>query len=157
MYYQFDEMYMLNSNTFEMSKMLRLKYPVHMMDVFPDSTGDSDQANVAGIADAIAINIRLTGIEIIGTIVTAGQEIVRVGIAAKRPADLAAWELCLRGFAHLQRYLKEDTIQAREMFAAALALDPDYARAYAGIAYSHIQDCRFGFSDDVEESERRKK
>ena len=73
-------------------------------------------------------------------------------IAAKRPADLTAWEYCLRGFAHLQKYIKEDTILAREMFVAALALDPNYARAYAGIAYSHIQDFRFGFSNNLDET-----
>ena len=75
-------------------------------------------------------------------------------IAAKRPTDLAAWEYCLRGFAHLHKYVKEDTILAREMFVAALALDPDYARAYAGIAYAHIQDYRFGFSDSRDETRR---
>ena len=75
-------------------------------------------------------------------------------IAAKRPTDLAAWEYCLKGFAHLHKYIREDTILAREMFVAALALDPDYARAYAGIAYAHIQDYRFGFGDSLDETRR---
>ena len=75
-------------------------------------------------------------------------------IAAKRPSDLAAWEFCLKGFDHLAQYSKEDNALAREMFAAALALDPNYARAYSGIAYSHCRDFRFGSTDDLEESLR---
>ena len=76
----------------------------------------------------------------------------RKRIGAKRPSDLAAWEYCLRGFDHPGGYTPEDFAQAREMFAAALALDPDYARAYAGIAYSHCRDFRFGSADDRDET-----
>lgn len=46
-YYQFDEIFMNNSNTFEMSEKLRDKYPLGMCDIYPDSTGDNDQANAS--------------------------------------------------------------------------------------------------------------
>jgi adenylate cyclase len=75
-------------------------------------------------------------------------------IAAKRPTDLAAWDYCLKGFDHLGKYTREDNILARDMFTAALALDPNYARAYAGIAFTHCRDLRFGFTEDFEESSR---
>jgi adenylate cyclase len=73
-------------------------------------------------------------------------------IAAKRPTDFAAWEYCLKGFDHLGKYTREDNILARDMFTSALALDPNYARAYSGIAYTHCRDLRFGYTEDREES-----
>jgi len=75
-------------------------------------------------------------------------------IAAKRPAELAAWEYCIRGFDHLGKFTKEDNALAREMFAAALALGPNYARSYSGIAYSHCRDFRFRYSPEPDETIR---
>jgi tetratricopeptide (TPR) repeat protein len=40
------------------------------------------------------------------------------------------------------------------MFVSALALDPNYARAYSGIAYTHGRDVRFRYTDDIDESIR---
>ena len=73
-------------------------------------------------------------------------------IATKQPTDFAAWEYCLKGFDHLGKYTKEDNILARDMFTSALALDPNYARAYSGIAYTHCRDIRFRFTEDKEVS-----
>ncbi len=75
-------------------------------------------------------------------------------IAAKRPSDLAAWEYCVRGFDHLAKFTHKDNILAREMFAAALALDPNYARAHSGMAYTHCRDFRFRGTENIEESRR---
>lgn len=75
-------------------------------------------------------------------------------IATKRPTDFAAWEYCLKGFDHLGKYTREDNMLARDMFTAALVLDPNYARAYAGIAFTHCRDLRFGFTENHEESSR---
>ncbi len=75
-------------------------------------------------------------------------------IAANRPTDLAAWEYCIKGFDHLAKYSREDNILAREMFDAALTRDPNYARAYSGIAYSHCWDFRFGSTENRDETGR---
>ncbi|UFN50088.1 winged helix-turn-helix domain-containing protein [Roseomonas sp. OT10] len=57
--------------------------------------------------------------------------------ARRKPvATLTARELCLIGRDHHQRITQADTEVAREMFAQAIATDPDYAPAYAWQAYT---------------------
>lgn len=52
------------------------------------------------------------------------------------PASLDAYDLCLRGRELYHRATEADTIAARELFARAVALDPEYAAAYAWQAYT---------------------
>jgi TolB-like protein/Tfp pilus assembly protein PilF len=49
----------------------------------------------------------------------------------------AAYEYYLRGRQHLHRMLQEDLDQSRTLFERAIALDPCYAPAWAGIATAH--------------------
>jgi DNA-binding winged helix-turn-helix (wHTH) protein/tetratricopeptide (TPR) repeat protein len=57
--------------------------------------------------------------------------------ACRKPvAALTARELCLIGREHHQRITQADSEVAREMFARAIAADPDYAPAYAWQAYT---------------------
>jgi adenylate cyclase len=56
------------------------------------------------------------------------------------PRNLDAWEFYLRGMSALCEPTKDGTASAREMFAKALELDPNYARACVGIAASHSFD-----------------
>jgi TolB-like protein/Tfp pilus assembly protein PilF len=58
--------------------------------------------------------------------------------AARRhpPSSLDAYDLCLRGRELHARATEADTLAAREMFARAIALDPEYASAYAGMAWT---------------------
>lgn len=44
-FYQFDEVYLKNSNTFEMKRHLIEKYPYHEMTINPDSTGKAMESN----------------------------------------------------------------------------------------------------------------
>ena len=54
-----------------------------------------------------------------------------------RPVDPGAYELYLKGRYHLNRRGEEDLSKAIDHFANAIARDPGYAAAYAGLA-----DCR---------------
>jgi adenylate cyclase len=54
----------------------------------------------------------------------------------KRPENLTAWDLLLRGMAHTNRHTREDHDSAREIFKSAIDIDPDYASAWAGLAWS---------------------
>lgn len=56
---------------------------------------------------------------------------------AKRPGDLGAWELVIRAMAKMQERTRESVILARELFARAIAIHPDYAEAHAGLAMSY--------------------
>src|SRR5262249_5088247 len=56
---------------------------------------------------------------------------------AKRPENLGAYDLVLRGRAALLRFSRSENREARQLFEQALRLDPNYAAAYAwlGLAY----------------------
>ena len=81
------------------------------------------------------------------------QEADRLSRAAE--ANPEAYDLLLRGLARLRRYTPETNAEAREFFERAIAQNPEYARAYADIAYSLSLDVLFGFSKAPEEDLRR--
>jgi adenylate cyclase len=74
---------------------------------------------------------------------------------AKEPRHLDAWDYYQRGMSSLEVFTKEGNERAREMFDHALAIDPAYGQAHAGIAFSHNRDLLFQFSDSREESSER--
>jgi adenylate cyclase len=74
---------------------------------------------VATIAATLAVRIRAAGLE----------------RAKRQPTDdLAAYDCVLRGRERLAGYGPEANAAARELFARAVALDPDYALAHAFLA-----------------------
>jgi TolB-like protein len=82
--------------------------------------------------------------EVVGRIATsmvARLEEATVRAALRRPAtSLAAYELTLRGLAELREGSVAADEAAREMFRRALAFDPHYARAEAGLSLSHFNE-----------------
>ncbi len=64
-----------------------------------------------------------------------------------RPKDLTAWALCRRGRALLDAFTPEGNRRAREQFEKAIARDPGYAPAHAGLAYSLHRDLWFEVAD----------
>ena len=56
----------------------------------------------------------------------------------KRPENLTAWDLILRGMAFANKHTLDDHDSAREAFESAIDLDPDYAGAWAGLAWSYL-------------------
>ncbi len=74
---------------------------------------------------------------------------------AKKPANLEAWDYAQRGMAELAAFTADGNIRAREMFARAIALDPNYAHAHAGLSFSHNRDMLLQFTDDRETSAAR--
>jgi non-specific serine/threonine protein kinase len=55
-------------------------------------------------------------------------------IAAKPTANLQAYDMYLRGKSYARRQTRQDMEFALQMFEGAVAQDPDFAMAYAGIA-----------------------
>jgi tetratricopeptide (TPR) repeat protein len=53
---------------------------------------------------------------------------------------------------HFHRVTKEDNALARKLYDEAIALDPDYAFAYAGLAHTHMVDIWLGTSKSPTES-----
>lgn len=62
----------------------------------------------------------------------------------KRPEDFEVWDYCHKAFWHLYRFTIEDLHTASTWFLKALDLDPNLARAHAGLAYVSIQLAFYG-------------
>jgi DNA-binding winged helix-turn-helix (wHTH) protein/tetratricopeptide (TPR) repeat protein len=72
--------------------------------------------------------------------------------AAKLPTEhLDAWAAYHRGLWHMYRFNKRDNELAGHLFTRALNLDPRFARAHAGLSFTHFQSAFLGFSLDLEE------
>lgn len=62
----------------------------------------------------------------------------------KRPEQFQAWDCCHQAFWHLYRFTAEDLEVAKTWFQRALAFDPNFARARAGLAYAALQLAFYG-------------
>lgn len=68
--------------------------------------------------------------------------------AILRPPDsLDAWEAHHRGLWHMYRFSKPENEAARHFFEAAVRLDPTFARAWAGLSFTHFQNAFQGWTD----------
>ncbi len=54
-------------------------------------------------------------------------------------ANLDAWDCYQRGLWHLYRFTTDELDAAKSLFERAIALDEEFAQAYARLAYVHIQ------------------
>ena len=75
-------------------------------------------------------------------------EKVRLGRASTEV--LEAYDLVLRGAEERYRTTRESNAEARRLFVRALDLDPNYARAYLGLAWTHLQSWQFLWAADRE-------
>ena len=78
-------------------------------------------------------------------------ELRRARAAGERTENLEAYDLVLRGREFYLRSTPEDNLAARRLYEEAVALDPDYARAYAGLAWTHLEEARTTGSDEAYE------
>ena len=60
--------------------------------------------------------------------------------AGERTDNLEAYDLVLRGREIWLRSTPEDNLAARKLYEKAIELDPDYARAYAGLAWTYLEE-----------------
>ncbi|QQN62177.1 transcriptional regulator [Bradyrhizobium diazoefficiens] len=56
------------------------------------------------------------------------------------PASLDAWQAYHRGLATMYRFTSESNREAQSFFIKAIALDPTFARSYAGLSFTHFQN-----------------
>jgi TolB-like protein/Flp pilus assembly protein TadD len=75
-------------------------------------------------------------------------------MAENRPQDVRAYDLYLRGRQLYGAYTDASLHEALEKFRAAVAIDPDYALAWAGIADTYGQLCQWGRNPNVAENTR---
>jgi TolB-like protein len=58
----------------------------------------------------------------------------------KAPSSLDAWEAYHRGLWHMYKFNGPDNRDAARFFEHAIKLDPTFARAYAGLSFTHFQN-----------------
>ncbi len=70
---------------------------------------------------------------------------------SERTENLEAYDLVLRGRELFSRSTPEDNLAARKLYEKAIEIDPDYARAYAGLAWTHLQEAQTSGSEEAHE------
>lgn len=68
--------------------------------------------------------------------------------------QLDAWAAYHRGLWHMYRFNAHDNAVAAELFAHAVRTDPAFARAHAGLSFTHFQNAFLGFAPDIADAKR---
>jgi DNA-binding SARP family transcriptional activator len=66
----------------------------------------------------------------------------------KPPSSLDAWEAYHCGLWHMYKFTGPDNAHAEEFFRAAIAQDPTFARAHAGLSFTHFQNAFLDLTPD---------
>ena len=71
-------------------------------------------------------------------------------LAAKNPNSFTAYDYVMRGLHELYKYDRSANSAARTLFEKAKEIDPNYARAYAVLAWTYELDYDFEWTDDYD-------
>lgn len=94
------------------------------------------------------------GNRIVAAIDSEIETIERNRAILRPPNSLDAWEAHHRGLWHMYRFTQADNQQARHFFEAALRQDPSFARAHAGLSFTHFQSAFQGWAPRGPEVDR---
>ncbi|MET3592195.1 DNA-binding SARP family transcriptional activator [Mesorhizobium shonense] len=99
--------------------------------------------------DEIFVVIDDIGNSIVSSIAAEIATVERNRAMLKAPNSLNAWEAYHRGLWHMYRFTRQENDLAQQFFNDALKLDPTFARAYAGLSFTHWQNAfqRWGDRD----------
>ncbi|NNE82075.1 MAG: transcriptional regulator [Silicimonas sp.] len=64
------------------------------------------------------------------------------------PSQIGAWSHFHLGLQHLYRFNQPDNVIAADHFKQALEIEPEFARAHAGLSFTHWQTAFLHFGDD---------
>ncbi len=106
---------------------------------------DRDLKEIFALQDEIALKILKTVHEKL-------QSGVFLRILGRGAGNLEAFLKAMEAREHFYRVTKEDNALARRLYEEAIALDPNYAFAYASLAWTHMADLWFGTSKSIMES-----
>lgn len=108
---------------------------------------DHDAEDVFLVLDGI-------GDRIVASIASEIETLERNRAILRPPNSLNAWEALHRGLWHMYRFNRADNEQARHFFEMAVRLDRTFARAYAGLSFTHFQNAFQGWADREAEVDR---
>lgn len=87
------------------------------------------------------------GNQIVASIAGEIETIERNRAILRPPNSLDAWEAHHRGLWHMYRFTRDDNARARHFFETAIRLDPTFARAHAGLSFTHFQGAFQGWAE----------
>ena len=93
------------------------------------------------------------GDKIVATIASEIETNERNRAILRPPASLDAWEAHHRGLWHMYRFNRADNDRAQQFFEMAVRLDPTFARAFAGLSFTHFQNAFQGWTAREGESD----
>ena len=101
------------------------------------------------LADIFAVQDEVTG-RIVATLAGKLAESERRRVRSGQTENLEAYDCVLRGRELWERFTPEDNREARRLYEKAIELDPDYARAYASLAWTYLVEHseRWGSAED---------
>ena len=73
-------------------------------------------------------------------------------LAGKDPNSFTAYDYLMRGWYEWHKFTREGNAAARDLFEQARKIDPDYARAYAGLAWAYADDYDYEWTDDYDKT-----
>ena len=76
-------------------------------------------------------------------------------LSGKNPNSFTAYDYLMRGWYEWRKYTRENNAAARDFFEQARNSDPNYARAYAGLAWTYANDYDFKWTDDFDNAVKR--
>lgn len=94
------------------------------------------------------------GNRIVSCVASEIETVERNRAVLKPPGSLDAWEAHHRGLWHMYRFNRADNERARHYFELAVRLDPSFARAYAGMSFTHFQNAFQGWAERGPDIER---
>ena len=109
---------------------------------------DRDLEDIFALQDEITLRIAA----IIEPAITSSEQ---KRISSKPPNNPNAWDLCIQGYFHIYEGTKESNEQAKEKFEQAIALDPNYGRAWTGLAYTYSHELRLRLTASPETSRQK--
>jgi TolB-like protein len=93
---------------------------------------DCKQDDVFSVIDDI-------GNRIVASIASEIETVERNRAVLRPPDSLDAWQAYHRGLWHMYRFTQTENETARQFFEMAVRLDPTFARAHAGLSFTHWQ------------------
>ena len=79
------------------------------------------------------------GNRIVASIASEIEAVERNRAVLRPPDSLDAWQAYHRGLWHMYRFTETENETARQFFEMAVRLDPTFARAHAGLSFTHWQ------------------
>ncbi len=138
--------YLISGSTQRQAK--RVRTTVTLMDASDESELWSEHFD-RSLDDTFDVQDEITN-SVIAAIEPAIEQAEMERALLKPPDSLSAWEFFHRGLWHCFRFTLKDNEIAHQLFTEAVRIDPRFARAYAGISFTHYSRAFLHAVPDVE-------